>query len=110
MGCYAGEVGVLKIKSPTIAVIFVFLSDERSAIKKTGPEIFIQSHSLILPSGTLDDLPSNEMLSVGKVITWSGPATAIGGLFFQCILHMRFLLFQLQLIFHQFIIHTFLIS
>jgi hypothetical protein len=37
---------------------------------------------LIIPSGSLDVLPSNETLSVGKVITWSGPAIAIGGLLF----------------------------
>jgi hypothetical protein len=31
----------------------------------------------------LEAAPSNEMLSVGKVITWSGPAMAIGGLLFS---------------------------
>ena len=35
----------------------------------------------MLPSGSLELLPSSETLSVGKVITWSGPAFAIGGLF-----------------------------
>ena len=34
----------------------------------------------MLPSGSLDILPSRKTLSVGKVINWSGPATAIGGL------------------------------
>ena len=52
-------------------------------LKEAGPEIFCQSHSLIVPSGSLEEEPSNEMLSVGKVITWSGPATAIGGLLFS---------------------------
>jgi hypothetical protein len=52
--------------------------EELFTLKEAGPEIFFQSHSLIVPSGSLDADPSNEMLSVGKVITWSGPATAIG--------------------------------
>jgi hypothetical protein len=52
-------------------------------LEDAGPEIFFQSHSLIVPSGSLEAEPSNEMLSVGKVITWSGPATAIGGLLFS---------------------------
>src|SRR6187399_1482069 len=49
-------------------------------LKEAGPEIFVQSHSLIIPSGSLDVLPSSETLSVGKVITWSSPAIAMGGL------------------------------
>ncbi len=49
--------------------------------KEAGPEILVQSQLLIVPSGSLDADPSNEMLSVGKVITWSGPAIAVGGLF-----------------------------
>jgi hypothetical protein len=48
--------------------------------KEAGPEIFFQSHSLIVPSGSLEAEPSNETLSVGKVKTWSGPAIAVGGL------------------------------
>jgi hypothetical protein len=47
-------------------------------IKEAGPKIFVQSHPLIFPSGSLE--ASSEMLSVGKVITWSGPAIEIGGL------------------------------
>ena len=54
-----------------------------TVLKEAGPEIFVQSHSLIVPSGSLEAKPSNEMLSVGKVITWSGPATAVGGLLFS---------------------------
>jgi len=50
-------------------------------LKEARPEIFVQSRSLIVPSGSLEAEPSNEMLSVGKVITWSGPAIAVGGLF-----------------------------
>ena len=34
------------------------------------------------PSGSLELLPYSETLSAGKVITWSGPAIAIGGLLF----------------------------
>ena len=49
-------------------------------LKEAGPEIFVQSQTLIVPSGSLELLPSSETLSVGKVITWSGPAKAIGGL------------------------------
>ena len=36
----------------------------------------------MLLSGSLELLPSNDVLSVGKIIIWSGPATAIGGLLF----------------------------
>jgi hypothetical protein len=60
-------------------------------LKEAGPEIFFQSHSLIVPSGSLEGEPSNEIVSVGKVISWSGPAMAIGGLLFLCSLHMIFL-------------------
>jgi len=37
----------------------------------------------MLPSGSLEPLPSSKTLSAGKVITWSCPATAIGVLFFS---------------------------
>ena len=46
--------------------------------KEAGPKIFVQSHALIFPSGALDDDPSNEVLSVGKVITCAGTAMAGG--------------------------------
>ena len=36
----------------------------------------------MLPSGSLDVLPSSNTLSVGKAIIWSGPALEIGGLLF----------------------------
>ena len=49
-------------------------------VKEAGPEIFVQSHSLIFPSVSLDVLPSNKTLSAGKVSAWSGPAITIGGL------------------------------
>jgi len=52
-------------------------------LKEAGPEILAQSHSLIVPSGSLELEPSSKMLSVGKVITWSDPAIAIGGLLFS---------------------------
>ena len=52
-------------------------------LKEAGPSIFFKSQSLIVPSGSLEILPSSKTLSVGKVITWSGPATAIGGLLFS---------------------------
>jgi hypothetical protein len=48
--------------------------------KRSRARYFVQSHPLIVPSGSLEAEPSNEMLSVGKVITWSGPAIAIGDL------------------------------
>jgi hypothetical protein len=53
--------------------------------KEAGPEFFVQSHpiaigSLIFPSGSLEELPSREILSAGKVIIWLGPALAIGSL------------------------------
>ena len=64
----------------TRLLTFVFDMEEALILKDAGPEIFFQSHSLIVPSGSLDADPSNEMLSVGKVIPWSGPAMAMGGL------------------------------
>ena len=51
--------------------------------KEAGPEIFVQNHTLIVPSGSLEFLPSSKTLSVGKVITWSDPAMEIGGLLFS---------------------------
>ena len=48
---------------------FVFEDDSEIILKEAGPEIFVQSYSLIVPSGSLDAEPSNEMLSVGKAIT-----------------------------------------
>ena len=61
----------------------VFSVAALTILKEAGPSIFFQRHSLIVPSGSLEAEPSNEMLSVGKVITWSGPATAIGDLLFS---------------------------
>jgi len=63
-------------------------------LKEVGPEIFVQSRLLIIPSGSLEAEPSNEMLSVGKVITWSGPALAVGGLFPPCIVGRIFLFYR----------------
>ena len=45
--------------------------------------VAIISPLLIVPSGSLELLPSSNTLSVGKVITWSGPAMAMGGLLFS---------------------------
>jgi hypothetical protein len=52
-------------------------------LKEAGPEIFVQSHLLIASSGSFEAEPSNEMLSVSKVIISSGPAIAIGALLFS---------------------------
>ena len=60
--------------------IFGLTDDGVSIIKKPGPEIFVQLHWIIDPSGSLEAEPSNAMLSI-KLITWSAPATAIGGFF-----------------------------
>jgi hypothetical protein len=49
-------------------------------VKDEGPEIFVQDHLVIVPSGSAEPLPSSETLFNGKVITWSTPATDIGGL------------------------------
>ena len=68
---------------PTRFLAFVFEDDSEIISKEAGPSMFFQSHSLIVPSGSLEAEPSNEMLSVGKVITWSGPAIAVGGLLFS---------------------------
>lgn len=54
--------------------------EEFKIVKEAGPEISVQSHTLIVPSRSLELLPSSETLSVGKVITWSGPALAMGDL------------------------------
>jgi len=48
-------------------------------LEETGPEFIVQGQLLIVPSGSLELLPSSEMLSVGKVITRSGTAIATGG-------------------------------
>jgi len=56
-------------------------SDDLIISREAGPEIFVQSHLVIVPSGSLELSPFNRTLSVGKVTTWSDPATAIGGLF-----------------------------
>lgn len=55
---------------------------------EAGPSISFRSHpiaigSLIVPARSLDAEPSNQILSAGKVITWSGPANAVGGLLFS---------------------------
>jgi hypothetical protein len=42
---------------------------------------FFQRHSLIFPAGSLHELISSETPSIGKVITWPGPALAM--LFFS---------------------------
>ena len=49
-------------------------------LKQAVPLIFVHCHALILPSGSLDALPSRETLPVGKVTGVSGPAIATGGL------------------------------
>ena len=43
-------------------------------LKETGSEIIVQSQLLIVPSGSLELIPSSRTLSVGKVITRSGLA------------------------------------
>ena len=35
----------------------------------------------MLPSGSLELLPSSETMSIGKVITWSGPAVGANNVF-----------------------------
>ena len=58
----------------------VFAAVLFTILQEAGPEIFVQSHSLIVPSGSLVALPSSNILSVGKVIALSEPARAVGGL------------------------------
>jgi hypothetical protein len=50
-------------------------------VEEFGPEIFFQLYAIIVPSGSLEPVPSNTTLSVGKTIDLSLPALAIGGLF-----------------------------
>ena len=73
-------------------LILVFVVEVLVIEKEAGPVIFIQSHSRFIPSGSPELLPSSEILSLGKVITWSGPATAFGGLlsFLQFLLENSF--------------------
>ena len=46
-----------------------------------GPEVCVQVYEVIVPLGSDDPLPFNEVLLVGKVIVWLEPALATGGLF-----------------------------
>src|SRR4029079_4568170 len=48
-------------------------------LEDDGPEILVHCHALIFPSGSLDLPPLSNTLSVGRVMTVSGPATARGG-------------------------------
>ena len=50
----------------------------RMILKKTGPE-FLQMFHLFSQS-VHSDYSNSENAAAGKVINWSGPATAIGGL------------------------------
>jgi hypothetical protein len=47
----------------------------------TGPEILLQAQARIEPSGSFERRPSSKTLSFGRLIAWSGPADATGGLF-----------------------------
>ena len=58
----------------------VFSFEELTIFKEAGPKILIHSHSFMVPYGSSDADPSNEILSVGKVITKSDHAIATGGL------------------------------
>ena len=51
-----------------------------SNMTRSRTRYFCPEPTLIVPSGSLEAEPPNEILSVGKAITWSGPAMAIGGL------------------------------
>src|SRR5688572_32892792 len=65
----------------TRALTFVVESDGLLILKEAGPEIFVQRKLAIVPSGSLERLPSNITLSTGKTIIVSLPALATGGLF-----------------------------
>src|SRR5690242_15258724 len=56
------------------------MPEELPITKAAGPDIFFQSQLDIAPSGSLELIPSSKTLSVGKLITWSGPAKAKGSL------------------------------
>ena len=49
-------------------------------MKEAGPEIFVHCHRVMVPSGSVELLPFNKILSNGNVMVMSGPAAAIGGL------------------------------
>lgn len=62
------------------AVAFVFASAGLVRLKEEGPEILVQCHLTIVPSGSEDELPSSSTLSTGSLTCWSDPAKAMGGL------------------------------
>ena len=68
----APNVKLITNPSRTRVVSYEFKSNDLVKVKEAEPEIFVQSHSLIFPPGSLDAEPCNAMLSVGKVTTWSG--------------------------------------
>jgi hypothetical protein len=44
------------------------------------PLIFVHLKETIFPSTSFEPVPSSTVLSLGRAVTWSGPASAIGGL------------------------------
>jgi hypothetical protein len=50
-------------------------------VREEGPDIFSHRNSAIMPSESVEPLPSSFILSTGKTITVSLPALAMGGLF-----------------------------
>ena len=61
---------------PTVSVIAAVAL---TIVKEAGPVTFVHCHALIFPSGSLDLPPLSNTLSIGRVMTVSGPATARGG-------------------------------
>jgi hypothetical protein len=56
-----------------IAAVSIIRGSWKPILKEAGREILFQSHSLIVPSGSLEAEPSNKVLSIGKLLTWPGP-------------------------------------
>src|SRR5947207_14763509 len=56
----------------------VLAESSRLMLKEAGPAIFVHCHLVILPSGSYEAVPLSNTLSIGKVTSWSGPATAMG--------------------------------
>ena len=66
---------------PCISMLTTVVAESGRLIRKeAGPAIFVQCQVVMLPSGSYEAVPFSNTLSVGKVISWSCPVTAMGGL------------------------------
>src|SRR6187549_1212412 len=64
----------------TIAVTVVVAEFGLVILPAVGPAILVHRYAVILPSASVP-LPESVAVLIGKVMTWSGPAFATGGIF-----------------------------